>query len=392
MMQTDQYQIFIITKNMRYATSSWLILGFLSLVAAGIFSILLVMARTPLIGQWIPFVDFFHTALVVHVNLSVFIWLLSFSAAMWSLSVQHEFPLWDKASLFFAATGTLIIIISPFIGAGRPLLNNYMPVLQHPIFYTGLILFTAGIISHMLRTMISIVSLKASLNSTIVLKFGISMSALLTAAAVFSFLASYIGMGNQYQGQVFFEFVFWGAGHVIQFSYTLLMLVCWIVLANSSLCRYTLSPRLTMLFMILLMLPIITVPFLYVGHDIVSPGHRLAFTELMKYGGLSSLPLGLAILVALWNESPPDGEGVYLRSALNMSVLLFAVGGVLGFLISGLDIVIPAHYHGSTVAVTIAFMGLSYYLLPRLGFSAPPPRLAFWQPYIYGIVYNIYHT
>jgi heme/copper-type cytochrome/quinol oxidase subunit 1 len=49
-----------------------------------------------------------------------------------------------------------------------------------------------------------------------------------------------------------------------------------------------------------------------------------------------------------------------------------------------LDIVIPAHYHGSTVGVTIAFMGLCYYLLPRLGFGALPPRLAWWQPVLYG--------
>ena len=64
---------------------------------------------------------------------------------------------------------------------------------------------------------------------------------------------------------------------------------------------------------------------------------------------------------------------------------LFTTGGVLGFMISGLDIVIPAHYHGSTVGVTIAFMGLCYYLLPRLGFGKLPPKLAFWQPIIYCI-------
>ncbi|MGI9261480.1 MAG: cbb3-type cytochrome c oxidase subunit I, partial [Woeseiaceae bacterium] len=63
---------------------------------------------------------------------------------------------------------------------------------------------------------------------------------------------------------------------------------------------------------------------------------------------------------------------------------LFAVGGILGFMIAGLDIVIPAHYHGATVGVTIAFMGLTYYLLPRLGFGPLPPRLTFWQPWLYG--------
>jgi heme/copper-type cytochrome/quinol oxidase subunit 1 len=75
---------------------------------------------------------------------------------------------------------------------------------------------------------------------------------------------------------------------------------------------------------------------------------------------------------------------VYLRSTLNSSVILFAAGGVLGFLIAGLDIVIPAHYHGATVGVTVAFMGLCYFLLPRLGFGPIPERMAFWQPYLYG--------
>jgi heme/copper-type cytochrome/quinol oxidase subunit 1 len=45
---------------------------------------------------------------------------------------------------------------------------------------------------------------------------------------------------------------------------------------------------------------------------------------------------------------------------------------------------IPAHYHGSIVGVTIAMMGLAYWLLPRLGFAAPMPRLATWQTYLYG--------
>ena len=186
------------------------------------------------------------------------------------------------------------------------------------------------------------------------------------------------------EGQVYFEFLFWGGGHVLQFSYTLLMLIAWVLLASNSQCRFVLTPRLTLTFLLLLVLPVIMVPFLYIAHDIVSPGHRLAFTELMKYGGLSFLPLGLAVLASLRGSEKPVGEGRHLRSCLVASLVLFGAGGVLGFLISGLDIVIPAHYHGSTVGVTLAFMGIAYYLLPRLGFGPVPPRMAYWQPYIYG--------
>ena len=63
------------------ATTAWLTLGLVSLVAAGVFSILLVLARTPVVQEHIPFLDFFRVALVIHVTLSVLVWLLAVSAA-----------------------------------------------------------------------------------------------------------------------------------------------------------------------------------------------------------------------------------------------------------------------------------------------------------------------
>jgi heme/copper-type cytochrome/quinol oxidase subunit 1 len=161
-------------------------------------------------------------------------------------------------------------------------------------------------------------------------------------------------------------------------------MVAWIVLANNGGYQFVLSPRLTVVFLIILSLPVITVPFLYLAHDVVSPGHRLAFTELMKFGGLSCLPLGLAVVASFKSAGKAAGEARVMRSALWSSLILFGTGGIMGFMISGLDIVIPAHYHGSTVGVTIAFMGLCYYLLPRLGYGPVPQKLATWQPILYG--------
>ncbi|MGB5625780.1 MAG: cbb3-type cytochrome c oxidase subunit I [Woeseiaceae bacterium] len=368
----------------RRTTSAWLILSLVSLVAAGVFSILLVMARTPVVQEMIPFIDFFHVALVVHVTLSVLIWLLAMSAAFWSLSATTEHVLWDRLSFSLAALGTLVIIVCPFLGAGDPLMNNYVPILQHPLFYTGLGLFAAGILSHLLRALLSRPRLTKELNGTGALHFGITLSTLLTGLSIIAVFASWLGLPSGMDGQVYFEFLFWGSGHIIQFSYTLLMMIAWVVLAFASGVRFELTPRLTLVFLVFLALPVITVPFLYLAHDVTSSGHRLAFTELMKYGGLSCLPLGLAVAASLWRASKPDGEGRYLRAALVSSLGLFGVGGVLGFMIAGLDIVIPAHYHGATVGVTIAFMGLTYYLLPRLGYGPLPERMATWQPYIYG--------
>jgi cytochrome c oxidase subunit 1 len=387
-MQSASYQLQIGSENARKATTAWLMLGLTSLVGAGVFSILLVLARTPVIQEMTPLIDFFRVALVVHVNLSVLIWLLSMAAVMWSLSSTADRPAWDRFSFLLAATGTAVVIISPFLGAADPLMNNYVPLLRHPLFHTGLGLFTAGIASHLLRSALSRSNLAAGLDGNAALQFGITLAAVTTAAAIASLIASWAGSPREMSGEVYYEFLFWGSGHVLQYTHTILMMVSWVLLADSSGCRFELTPRLTLTFFMILALPVITVPFLYIAHDIVSPGHRLAFTELMKYGGLSCLPLGLAVLVSLLRSgrsaSQAGPEAHYLRSALVSSIALFAVGGVMGFMISGLDIVIPAHYHGSTVGVTIAFMGLCYYLLPRLGFGVLPPRLTWWQPYLYG--------
>ncbi len=382
-MSSIKYDLPISSDTVRRTTTAWLMLGLASLVGAGVFSLLLVLARTPAIQEWLPFIDFFRVALVVHVDLSVLIWLLSIAGVLWALSTDRDLPAWDRISFVLAVCGTAIVVVSPFVGAADPLMNNYVPVLRHPLFYTGLGLFTAGVLSHLLRSAMTFSCLTTHLDGAAALQVGTKLAAVTAAVAIAAFVASLIAIPSTMEGQAYFEFLFWGGGHVLQFTHTMLMMVVWVLLASNSACRFTLTPRLTLTYFVLMALPVIMVPFLYFAHDVVSPGHRLAFTELMKYGGLSSLPLGLAILASLWKADKPRGEGRYLRSVLLSSIGLFAVGGVIGFMISGLDIVIPAHYHGSTVAVTIAFMGLCYYLLPRLGFGELPPRLSFWQPIIY---------
>jgi len=382
-MSSTKYDFPISSDVVRRSTTAWLMLGLVSLVGAGLFSLLLVLARTPAIQEWLPIIDFFRVALVVHVDLSVLIWLLSMAGVLWALSTDRDLPAWDRVSIWLAASGTAVVVISPFIGAADPLMNNYVPVLRHPVFYTGLGLFTAGVLSHLLRSAMTFSGLATHLDGSAALQVGTKLAAVTTAVAIGAFIASLAAIPPSMEGQAYFEFLFWGGGHVLQFTHTLLMMVVWVLLASNSACRFTLTPRLSLAFFLLMALPVLMVPLIYLAHDVVSPGHRLAFTDLMKYGGLSSLPLGLAVVVSLWKADKPQGEGRYLRSALLSSIGLFAVGGVIGFMISGLDIVIPAHYHGSTVAVTIAFMGLCYYLLPRLGFGEIPPRLAFWQPIIY---------
>ena len=150
LVMTADYHLQISSDAVRKTATAWLILGLASLVGAGIFSLLLVLARTPAVQEYTPFIDFFRVALVVHVNLSVLIWLLSIAGVLWSLSSSRDLPGWDRLSFLLAALGTAIVVIAPFAGAADPLMNNYVPLLRHPLFYIGLGLFTAGIASYAL--------------------------------------------------------------------------------------------------------------------------------------------------------------------------------------------------------------------------------------------------
>lgn len=382
----NSYDLPAHSESLAHTARAWMLLGLAALVGAGLFSLLLVLARTPAVAHIIPLVDFFHVALVVHVNLSVLIWLLSIAGVFWSLSCRSEAPRWDRLSFWLAALGTLVVSLSPFLGAGDPLMNNYVPILQHPVFYAGMGLFTLGIVSHLLRCGLDRIrpTVDQALQGSDALRGAIRLSALIVALAVLAMLVSMIEIPASVQGQAYFEFLFWGGGHVLQFNHALLMMVAWVVLASGGGYRLALSPRQTLLFFILLALPVVTVPYWYGAYEVTSAEHRMAFTNLMRFGGLFCLPIGLAVALSWRGASRANGEQVYLRAALWSSMWLFALGGVLGYMIAGLDIVIPAHYHGSTVGVTIAFMGLCYYLLPRLGFGPVPTRLATWQPILYG--------
>jgi heme/copper-type cytochrome/quinol oxidase subunit 1 len=93
-------------------------------------------------------------------------------------------------------------------------------------------------------------------------------------------------------------------------------------------------------------------------------------------------PLIFVGVLSLWGARKAAAHPA--KSAFVASFVLFALGGVLGYMIQGVNVVIPAHYHGSTVGVTLSFMGLAYVLLPALGFGKPEGRMAIWQPYVYG--------
>jgi hypothetical protein len=148
-----------------------------------------------------------------------------------------------------------------------------------------------------------------------------------------------------------------------------------------------LTPRLVTLLLLLGIVPAFLAIWGYLVYDVGGPDQRTFFIWLMAAGGgVAAGPIALALLHG-WRHSPRPASTLErgLRSSLWFSILLFGVGGALGFLVEASNTMVPAHYHGCIVAVTLAFMALSLHLLPRFGFAAPNPKLVLLLPRVYGV-------
>ena len=132
---------------------AWLALGLAALVASGIFSLLLVAARTPFLAPFFPAADFFRVALVVHVDLSVLVWFAACAGLVWTVNGAPRFAALGWVSLAFAAVGTLLMSAAPFLGRGQPVMSNYVPVLDDPLFLAGLVVFGLGFAGVTLRAL-----------------------------------------------------------------------------------------------------------------------------------------------------------------------------------------------------------------------------------------------
>jgi cytochrome c oxidase subunit I len=380
-----RYRLDVPTGARGRLATRWLGLGLAALIAAGVLSILLVLSRTPGVSRVLPIADFFQVALVAHVDLSVLVWFCAFGGALWTLNSAPRALRVATWGFALAAAGTAAIALAPFAGAGRPVMANYIPVLDEPIFLAGLVVLALGVAVVVLRGMATSLRVRLRLDGADALRFGLNASLVATAVALLAFIASFVAVPSSLEPKAYYELLFWGGGHVLQFTWTLLMLVAWLWLADATGARVPLSPRVVTLLFGIGLVSVFATPIIYLAYDVGSIEHHRLLTWLMRFGGgLAIPPIAAAVVLALARRPDVADDAKPLRASLVASLVLFGAGGAIGFLISGSNVKIPAHYHGCIVGVTIALMGLAYLLLPALGFARPSARLATWQPYVYG--------
>ena len=133
---TWTYSLAVPRGAQRALARAWLGLGLLALIGAGLFSVLLVLSRTPGLNQWFDVAHFFRVALVVHVDLSVLVWFVALGGLLWSVNGSSQGMAWGWAALLLCTLGAALMSLAPFmVGFGLradPVMANYIPVLDGP--------------------------------------------------------------------------------------------------------------------------------------------------------------------------------------------------------------------------------------------------------------------
>ena len=367
-------------KLSRHIFILWFILAVVALATSGLYSFLPYTLRTPFLAQFIDFKHLFNISLMVHVNLGVLVWFLSCSSMLMVIVTKQSFMTISFTAFISSMIGTIFIAASPFVGTSEAIKSDYVPILHNLAFIIGLSLFVTGVLLQTILTILSYKEIKKNL-----INFTIYINALIFLLSALCFIKASIELKeiteNRFIDLVeYYQLLFWGAGHVLQFCYIQLVIIAWIIIAAKLYPNLTLNRtdfiRLQLLNFILI-IPCIGVYWLY---PLDSLELNDFFTYHMRYvGGLLAIAMAIWLGYKLRNNYAWNLE----TNSLFASIFLIISGGFIGYLITGANVTIPAHYHGVILGITAGLMGLFYVLLPQMGFRAVNNKHAIWQIILY---------
>lgn len=377
----------------RRQARAWVLLAALSLMLAGGLAALLVVARTPGMDRVVGDPLFFKRVLVVHVDLSMDVWFCAFIAGLFSLLPVRGGGVWAGRRRLApaAALGAMLLLVAVGMVPGiQPVLSNYVPMLDHPLYGVGLLLFALAVLA-------------VVADARVLPRKGEPAPALLPAESTWSlraagltlllagvtFAEAWVLTPHALSADTYYELLYWGGGHVLQFANAAAMVACWLALLTPVLGRSPLSHRQAAAVAGLMLAPALLAPVLGLM-DPVGGESRVAFTRLMQWGIFPGVLLALALVLRGLVQARREGQGPggWRLWAFAASAGLTLLGFLLGALIRGSNTMVPAHYHAAIGGVTVSFMAVAYGLLEPLGMPVRSARLwtvARWQPVVYGL-------
>lgn len=352
-------------------TRLWLAVAVGSLVVAGLLSLAVVIGRLPFLSHLIDDPLFFKRCLVVHVVLSLLVWFYAFFAGLTGLRAGGGESLIGRASIATAILGVAGIMAGGLMRGAEPILANYIPVIDHPVFIAGLATFFIGIVAFFINSLATCRAAPADRTHRGDLPgdaaVGLQATGVAIVLAAATWVATRSGLPAGLDAWTHYEFSAWGAGHVLQVANTCAMLSIWLWLAARATGRPVLTPLAARIAFTVLLAPHFAMPLLTMRGSLNNLYHSGA-TELMRWGIFPVVLVLLVLIVRHLLANRPDGE-----PAARMAVAGFAVsagltllGFTLGALIRSSTTLVPAHYHASLGAVTVSLMAAAFLTADRV--------------------------
>jgi hypothetical protein len=357
-----------------------------------VLSFFLVAGRTPVISEFIADPLFIKKVLVIHVNLASNVWFLGFLAAL-LLTLPERGA--GAAAFWAAGAGVALLAVSGVIPGVQPILSNYVPVLEHPLFFAGLALFHGAVAAVVISVALG-ASAHARFRGVAVLPPEV-LAGIRSAGAIFLlqllvFALSVRVIPFEWDDAVYYDHLFWGAGHVFQFVCIALVISAWLLLLREVTGGPVLERKAARWLMALLFLPSLASVALAARGEADGTYYQ-GFVLIMRWLTWPAYAVFLlAAALGLYHQPGPRRlpAGRFRSSAFIgfvTSVVLVLAGIAFGVRISESTTLIPAHYHATIGSMTVAFMAATYLLLERFGYplrGAWLRRLSSWQPALYG--------
>lgn len=378
------------------AARRWIGLAVGVLVLAGLFATLLVIGRVPPLDRLFEDPLLFRRGLVVHVDLALVAWFYCFTAGLWFLlPSQGSGRRAAHLSPWVAVAGIALMVAGAGVPGAEPVLSNYIPVIDHPVFLTGLgLLFGSIAMAFIDRRLVPSGEARRGI-ATIpdAARPGLRAAAIAFLLAMVTMVAAWVTTPSVLATQTYYEFLFWGGGHVLQVASECAMLVAWLLLIHGATGRSPMSRSTGSVLFGVLLLPMLAGPVL-AGMGTTTGTYRHGFTQLMRWAIWPAVTVFLILcikeLASARREGrlPSAGLNDWRLRGFYISAGLTVLGFVLGALIRGSNTMVPAHYHAAIGAVTAAFMAVTWVVLEPLGITLATARkkaLAGWQPVLFGV-------
>ncbi len=358
-------------------TYRWLAISVAFLGVGGAFALLVGLSRTPFGHAYLP-PDFLHQGIVGHVVLAIIMWLISFTVVLWSRYLNGT--RWSF-TYTLALIGALLVTLSVFDHGGIAVINNYVPAMDSPVFFTGLLLFFIGFAVNAFCFLGGAVK---SISSEDPVKGALSVSVVVSVVLVVSMVFSILLHERGEYAVVFFERLFWIPGHIQQVLNGTLLIAVWYVLASGLGIKVRGKASLRP-FNYMLILSAFTLFVMPLFIDPIGRPSKI-FSEIVYAIGLG-VPVfahGLYILSGIREAKGKYTSIPFLSMILSMAIYL--IGMAIAYTGFGNDLRVPAHYHGAVTGLTLAMMGVSYGLIKdRMKRGGLIERILRIQPVLYGL-------